>query len=47
MVPHPEPKTVWAVDVSPALGVTNTAPAPTGNMIRVYQGSGDVKEFKF
>jgi pilus assembly protein CpaB len=37
--------TTWAVDVSPALGAT--APAPTENVIRVFQGGGDVKEFKY
>src|SRR5262249_36181126 len=37
--------TTWAVDVSPALGV---APPPhEQNMLRVYSGSGEAKEFKF
>jgi pilus assembly protein CpaB len=36
--------TTWAVDVSPALG--STTPPVTDNVIRVYQGGGDVKEFK-
>ncbi len=41
--------TVWAVDVSPALGVTQAAPPapPAASSMRVFQGSGDVKEFKF
>jgi pilus assembly protein CpaB len=40
--------TVWAVDVSPALGVTETPPPPpAASTMRVFQGSGDVKEFKF
>jgi len=37
-------KTTWAVDVSPALG--DAAPTPPDNVVRVYQGGGDVKEFK-
>jgi pilus assembly protein CpaB len=37
--------TTWAVDVSPALG-TGSAPA-VENIIRVYQGGGDVKEFRY
>jgi pilus assembly protein CpaB len=37
--------TTWAVDVSPALGAS---PPPTvDNIIRVFQGGGDVKEFKY
>jgi pilus assembly protein CpaB len=37
--------TTWAVDVSPALGA---APPPhEQNMLRVYPGSGEAKEFKF
>jgi pilus assembly protein CpaB len=37
--------TTWAVDVSPALGA---APPPhEQNMLRVYSGSGEAKEFKF
>jgi pilus assembly protein CpaB len=39
------PNTTWAVDVSPALGAD--APTPAQNTIRVYQGGGDAKEFKF
>jgi pilus assembly protein CpaB len=38
--------TTWAVDVSPALG-SSSKPATTDNIIRVYQGGGDVKEFKY
>lgn len=37
--------TTWAVDVSPALGASK-AP-PTSDVIRVYQGGGDVKEFRY
>ncbi len=37
--------TTWAVDVSPALGASK-AP-PTDDIIRVYQGGGDVKEFRY
>jgi pilus assembly protein CpaB len=37
--------TTWAVDVSPALGAT-TAPPPD-NVIRVFQGGGEIKEFKY
>lgn len=37
--------TTWAVDVSPALGAG--MPASTESVIRVFQGAGDVKEFKF
>jgi pilus assembly protein CpaB len=44
---HQGPGTVWAVDVSPALGVTGTAPPVTGGTMRVFQGASDVKEFKF
>jgi len=40
------PNTTWASDVSPAL-VRNDAAAPPQAMIRVFQGSGDAKEFKF
>jgi pilus assembly protein CpaB len=42
-----DPGTVWAVDVSPALGVTREAPPPSGGSMRVFQGAADVKEFKF
>lgn len=38
--------TVWAVDVSPALGLAR-APAPPDEVVRVFQGAGEVKEFKF
>jgi len=38
--------TTWASDVSPAL-IGADAPPPTQSMIRVFQGSGDAKEFKF
>ncbi len=37
--------TVWAFDVSPALGADKT-PVTTGT-VRIYSGSGEVKEFKF
>jgi pilus assembly protein CpaB len=37
--------TTWAVDVSPALGMG--PPPQMDNVIRVFQGGGDVKEFKF
>lgn len=37
--------TTWAGDVSPALDAS--APPAGDNVIRVYQGGGDVKEFKF
>jgi pilus assembly protein CpaB len=37
--------TIWALDVSPALGA-NPAPPP-GGAVRVYPGSGDVREFKY
>jgi pilus assembly protein CpaB len=40
------PNTTWASDVSPAL-TGNDAPPPTQSMIRVFQGAGDAKEFKF
>jgi pilus assembly protein CpaB len=40
------PNTTWASDVSPALTGT-AAPPPTQSMIRVFQGAGDAKEFKF
>jgi pilus assembly protein CpaB len=42
-----DPGTVWAVDVSPALGVTHEAPPASGGSMRVFQGAADVKEFKF
>jgi pilus assembly protein CpaB len=37
--------TTWAGDVSPALGIST--PPPNDNIIRVFQGGGEVKEFKF
>jgi pilus assembly protein CpaB len=37
--------TTWADDVSPALGATT--PPPPDNVIRVFQGGGDVKEFRY
>ncbi len=40
------PNTTWASDVSPAL-IRNEASAPAQTTIRVFQGSGDAKEFKF
>ena len=44
--PHtPAHNTTWAVDVSPALG--QQAPQATQNVVRVYQGSAEAKEFKF
>jgi len=44
--PHPTSPmtTTWAVDVSPALG--DSAPTPPDDVVRVYQGGGDVREFK-
>lgn len=41
-----QPNTTWADDVSPALGA-EAAPPPPQNMIRVFQGAGDAKEYKF
>lgn len=38
--------TVWALDVSPALGAAGSAPPPNGT-VRVFQGAAEVKEFKF
>jgi pilus assembly protein CpaB len=43
--PPAGPATTWAVDVSPALGASK-APA-ADDVIRVYQGGGDVKEFHY
>jgi pilus assembly protein CpaB len=40
------PQMTWAADVSPALGAA-TAPATTDSVVRVFQGAGDVKEFKY
>jgi pilus assembly protein CpaB len=37
--------TTWARDVSPALGSAPTL--PTDNIVRVFQGSGEVREFKY
>ena len=39
------PDMTWASDVSPALGAA--APATPDNVVRIFQGAGDVKEFKF
>jgi pilus assembly protein CpaB len=44
---HRDPGTVWAVDVSPALGMTEAPPAAASSSMRVFQGAADVKEFKF
>ena len=44
---HKDPGTVWAVDVSPALGMTEAPPAAATGSMRVFQGAADVKEFKF
>ncbi|MGA3401980.1 MAG: Flp pilus assembly protein CpaB [Acetobacteraceae bacterium] len=43
--PTSSPSTTWAVDVSPALG-TGTQPN-ADNVIRVFQGGGDVREFRY
>jgi pilus assembly protein CpaB len=44
--PQPGGNTTWAGDVSPALGMSS--PPPTAdNVVRVFQGGGEVKEFKF
>ena len=40
------PNTTWAVDVSPALGA-DAAPPTRQSTMRVFQGSGEAKEFKF
>lgn len=40
------PQMTWAADVSPALG-SAAAPATTDNIVRIFQGAGDVKEFKY
>jgi len=37
-------RTTWAVDVSPALG--DAAPPPSSDVVRIYQGGGEVKEFR-
>jgi pilus assembly protein CpaB len=37
--------TIWALDVSPALGA-DPAPPP-GGAVRVFPGTGEVKEFKY
>jgi pilus assembly protein CpaB len=39
--------TTWAVDVSPALGISAPAPSTSDNTVRIFQGAGDVKEYKF
>ena len=41
----PLPATTWARDVSPALA--NDSPQRIENVIRVFQGAGDAKEYKF
>lgn len=40
------PKMTWAEDVSPALGAASV-PATADSIVRVFQGAGDVKEFKY
>jgi len=40
------PNTTWASDVSPAL-IGNATPVVVPNTMRVFQGAGDAKEFKF
>ncbi|HEY1935316.1 MAG TPA: Flp pilus assembly protein CpaB [Acetobacteraceae bacterium] len=40
------PQMTWASDVMPALGAV-APPATTDNIVRVFQGAGDVKEFKY
>lgn len=44
--PRADGDTVWAMDVSPALGAAGST-LPTTGTVRVFQGAGDVKEFKF
>jgi pilus assembly protein CpaB len=41
-----DPSTVWAFDVSPALGRDKAPPVQTGTM-RIFSGSTEPKEFKF
>jgi pilus assembly protein CpaB len=40
-----QPTTTWASDVSPALA--NDKPQRADNVIHVFQGAGDAKEYKF
>jgi pilus assembly protein CpaB len=40
------PQMTWASDVSPALR-SAAPPATTDSIVRVFQGAGDVKEFKY
>jgi pilus assembly protein CpaB len=40
------PQMTWASDVMPALGAA-APPATPDNIVRVFQGAGDVKEFKY
>jgi pilus assembly protein CpaB len=42
---EPQPRPIWARDVSPALG-SEAAPA-TENVVRIFQGGAQAKEFKF
>ncbi|HUN42569.1 MAG TPA: Flp pilus assembly protein CpaB [Acetobacteraceae bacterium] len=42
--PPSQMRTTWAVDVSPALGAA--APPQSSDVVRVYQGGGDVREFR-
>jgi pilus assembly protein CpaB len=44
-IPTAAPKTTWASDVSPALGTNVTQ--TIHSVIRVFQGSGESKEFRF
>jgi pilus assembly protein CpaB len=39
--------TTWAVDVSPALGASTAKPPSNDNVMRVYQGGGEVREFRY
>jgi pilus assembly protein CpaB len=39
--------TTWASDVSPALANDVPAPPPAGRVIKVWQGTGDGRDFKF
>jgi pilus assembly protein CpaB len=42
---EPQPSTTWASDVSPALA--NDKPQRMENVIHVFQGASDAKEYKF
>ncbi|HUB10738.1 MAG TPA: Flp pilus assembly protein CpaB [Acetobacteraceae bacterium] len=42
--PSSNGKTVWAADVSPALG--DATPPAAADVVHVYQGGGDVREFR-